>query len=171
MRFDFLDWMDLTMRMTLNVRRGWAAALAAVVVWAGVACSERAKDTHPQQWVSKRQAAFKELTRLLEPIGLHARGRTPLASAELRDQAQQLAQASRKPWPLFPADSNYPPTRAKPALWMEPAAFKTEQDAFQLRVDALAQVAAGNDPQALLGAVDAVEKACKNCHNLYRSER
>lgn len=157
---------------SIKYGRGVAVSLLAVVLGLGLgACSERAKDTHPQQWVSKRQAAFKELTRLLEPIGLHARGRTPLSAPELRDLAQQLAQASRQPWALFPADSNYPPTRAKPALWMEPQAFKTAQDQYLARVDALAGALAGNDPQALLASVDAVEKSCKSCHNQYRSER
>ena len=51
-------------------------------------------------------------------MGLVARGRATYNPRELNASALELQKLSTQPWPLFTADSNYPPTRAKPATWM-----------------------------------------------------
>ncbi|GAB4213164.1 MAG: cytochrome c [Rhodoferax sp.] len=135
------------------------------------ACSEAAKDTHPQQWVSKRQAVFKQMTKALEPMGLVARGRQDYRAADFKEHADTLLTLAPQPWPLFAPDSNYPPTRARPAVWQVPADFKRAQDEFLASVKALHAVAGGGDLDAIRAAVNAVEKSCKSCHDNFRSER
>ncbi|MFZ4625258.1 MAG: c-type cytochrome [Rhodoferax sp.] len=65
---------------------------------------------------------------------------------------------------------NYPPTRAKPAVWQDAAGFKQAQDSYQARVAQLAKVAGSADLPAIRSAVDAVEKSCKACHDQFRNE-
>lgn len=132
------------------------------------ACSERAKDTHPQRWVSQRQAVFKDFTRTLEPMGLMARERKPFQTAEFQAAAQALQQLSTKPWPLFAADSNYAPTKARPSVWAQPAVFQQAQQAFQASVAQLVQAAQAGTLSAARPAVEQVQQRCKACHDQFR---
>lgn len=135
------------------------------------ACSERAKDTHPQQLVSKRQAIFKNFTKTLEPMGLVARDRQDFVKAEFVASALALQELSSQPWPYFTADGNYPPTRAKPAVWSQPGEFKLAQDTYLASVEKLVLAAQSADLPAVRASVQAVEKSCKNCHDQFRSDR
>jgi cytochrome c556 len=135
------------------------------------ACSDKVKDTHPQQLVSKRQALFKQMTKALEPMGLVARERQDYVKSEFQANAEALKELSRQPWVFFAADGNYPPTRAKASVWQSPAEFKAAQDDYLASVDQLVKVAASADLPAIRKAVDAVEKSCKSCHTTFRNER
>ena len=101
------------------------------------ACFDAIKDTHPEQVFTKRQALFKQFTRTMEPIGLMAVGRREYKPDEFSAMAQELEKLSTKPWAYFPADGNYPPTRAKPTVWSQPEAFKAAQVKYQASVQAL----------------------------------
>ena len=135
------------------------------------ACSDNAKDTHPQQLVSKRQAIFKKFTKALEPMGLVARDRQDYVKAEFMASAQALQELSNQPWALFTADGNYPPTRAKPEVWSQAAEFKRAQDDYLTAVDQLVKVSGNADMPAIRASVDAVQKSCKSCHDQFRSDR
>ncbi|MFZ4624576.1 MAG: cytochrome c, partial [Rhodoferax sp.] len=88
------------MRIALTLKPGLLAAALLLG-----ACNDRVKDTHPQQWVSQRQAAFKQLTKALEPMGLVARERQDYNKAEFQSQALELQELSGKPWAYFTPDS------------------------------------------------------------------
>ncbi len=145
------------------------AAISAIFLL--VACSDKAEDTHPQQLVTKRQAIFKKMTKTLEPMGLVARERESYNKVEFQAWAQELQDLSAKPWALFTADGNYPPTRSKPEVWQKPAEFKQAQDSYLDKVAQLVKVSDSADLAAIRGAVDAVEKSCKSCHQQFRNER
>lgn len=144
-------------------------ALASLLFTGG--CSGEAKDTHPDQPVSKRKAIFKQFTKTLEPIGMVARGRKDYNRQELNTSAVELQKLSSQPWALFTADSNYPPTLAKPAVWSQPDEFKKTQDQFQQAVTALVQASESGNLDSIKKAVDGVEKSCKSCHDQFRSVR
>jgi cytochrome c556 len=151
----------------LTPRTLYPALLAALLTLS--ACSDTAvPDTHPQRWVSQRQAVFKDFTRTLEPMGLAARERRPYNPSEFAGSALALQALARKPWPLFPADSQYPPTRAQPAVWTEPAAFEQAQQAYLAAVDALVLAAQTGKLEAVRPAVGQVQQACKSCHDRFR---
>jgi cytochrome c556 len=135
------------------------------------ACSDRVKDTHPQQLVSKRQAIFKKFTKTLEPLGLVARDRQDYVKADFMASALALQELSSQPWVFFTADGNYPPTRAKPEVWSQAGEFKKAQDEYLASVDKLVQLAGSADLPSLRASVEAVQKSCKNCHDQFRSDR
>lgn len=143
---------------------------AAAVVLLG-ACSDRVKDTHPQQVVSKRQALFKKFTKTLEPMGLVARDRQDYVKASFVASAEALQELARQPWPYFTADGNYPPTRARPEVWSQAAEFKQAQDKFLAATDALVQVAGSADLSAIRASIEAVQASCKSCHDQFRFDR
>ncbi len=134
------------------------------------ACSDRVKDTHPQQLVSKRQAIFKKFTKSLEPLGMVARDRQDYVRADFMANAQALQELSTQPWAYFTADGNYPPTRAKPEVWSKAGEFKLAQDSYLTAVDQLVKVSGSNDMPAIRSSVDAVQKSCKSCHDKFRNE-
>jgi cytochrome c556 len=143
--------------------------LAATVALTG--CSGEVPDTHPDQPVTKRRALFKEFTRTLEPMGLVARDRQPYQATSFLEQAQALKKLSTQPWPLFTADSNYPPTKANAKVWQQPGEFQVAQEHFQQAVDELAQAAAGTDLDRIKASVGNVQKSCKACHDTFRKDR
>ncbi len=135
------------------------------------ACSDAAKDTHPQQLVSQRVAIFKKMTQTLEPLGLVARGHKDYVKPVFVEGAQALKELSGQPWAFFTADGNYPPTRAKPEAWSQAAEFKQAQDSYLANVDKLVAVAGSADLPSISAAVNDVEKSCKSCHQQFRNER
>ncbi|NCN70913.1 MAG: cytochrome c [Betaproteobacteria bacterium] len=134
------------------------------------ACGPGAKDTHPQQLLSKRIAIFKKFTKTLEPMGLVARDRKDYVKADFVAQALALQELSSQPWVFFSADGNYPPTRAKPEVWSKTTEFKQAQVKFQAAVDELVKVSGNADVAAIRTGVDAVQKSCKSCHDQFRSD-
>ena len=135
------------------------------------ACSGEPPDTHPDQPVTKRRAVFKDMVQALEPMGMVARDRKAYDAAEFLASAVALQQLAGKPWPLFTADSNYPPTHAKAAVWDKPAEFKQAQDKFQANVVTLVQAARGTDLDAIKASVSQVQQSCKACHDNFRTEK
>jgi cytochrome c556 len=134
------------------------------------ACFEPIKDTHPDQVLTKRRALFKQYTRALEPIGLMAGGRKEFKQDEFLAMVQDLDKLSTKPWAYFPADGNYPPTHAKPAVWSQPEAFRLAQEKYQASVHALLLAAQAGKLEPVQRAVDGVTASCKACHKDFRYE-
>jgi len=136
-----------------------------------LACSDRVKDTHPLQLVSKRQAIFKKMTKTLEPMGLVARDRQDYVKADFVASALLLQELSTQPWTFFAADGNYPPTRAKPEVWSQAAEFKQAQDNYLTTVEQLVKVSGSGDKASISTAVDSVQRSCKTCHDRFRKEQ
>jgi len=134
------------------------------------ACMESAKDTHPDQLVTKRRALFKQLNRAMEPIGLMANGRKEFKQEEFVSLVQDLEKLSSKPWVYFPTDGNYPPTHARPTVWSQPEAFKKAQDQYMVTVQGLVKAAQDGKPDAVQRAVNEVTDSCKACHKEFRYE-
>lgn len=147
------------------------ALLVAAVATLGLsACSEAAKDTHPDQPVTKRKAIFKQFTKTLEPMGMVARGRKDYNPREFNINALELQKLTSQPWILFTADSNYPPTLAKPVVWEKPAEFQGAQDKFQITIKELVEASQGSDLDRIKAAVNSVQNSCKTCHDQFRNE-
>jgi len=145
--------------------------LVAAVAAVGLsACGEAVKDTHPDQLVTKRKAIFKQFTKTLEPMGMVARGRKDYNPREFNINALELQKLTSQPWVLFTADSNYPPTLAKPAVWEKPAEFQSAQDKFQVTIKELVEASQGSDLERIKAAVNSVQNSCKTCHDQFRNE-
>ena len=134
------------------------------------ACNGEPKDTHPDQLVTQRRAIFKSFTRTLEPMGLVARDRKDYNPREFNVSALELQKLARQPWPLFTPDSNYPPTHAKPEVWLQAAEFKAAQADYLNRVDQLVAAAQGSDLALIKNSVNEVQKSCKSCHTQFRND-
>ena len=151
-----------------HARRLRWLALGLAMACALPGCVREVKDTHPDQVLTKRKALFKQMNRALEPIGLVANERNAYNAAEFAGYVDELQKLSAKPWAYFPADGNYPPTRAKPAVWSHAAEFEAAQQQYQAVVAQLAQAAKVGDLEKIKPAVVDVTNSCKSCHKKFR---
>lgn len=149
-------------------RNVWSSLALVAVVLGVSACSGEPADTHPDQPVTKRRAVFKDMVKALEPMGMVARGRKDYQAAEFLASAVALEQLAGKPWAYFTADSNYPPTKAKSAVWDKADEFKVAQQEFEGHVGKLVQAAKATDLDAIKASVSQVQQSCKACHDSFR---
>jgi len=87
------------------------------------------------------------------------------AFARLADEFGRLRDA---PWSHFGADTNYPPTKAKPAVWEKPAEFDQRRQAFATASERLLAAAAERNEAAVRTAYAAAQDSCKACHRDFR---
>ncbi|HTY99031.1 MAG TPA: cytochrome c, partial [Rhodocyclaceae bacterium] len=88
------------------------------------ACGEPA-DNRPGQPVAHRRAAFKEILRVFEPMGVMVR--TDEYDADrFKALATELVTKRDAPWSYFAADTLYPPSHAKAEVWSQADKFAAE---------------------------------------------
>lgn len=131
------------------------------------ACSQDVADTHPDQPVTKRQQAFKAMLRGFEPMGTMLQEKRYDADAFAR-LASSFVELRDAPWSHFGADTNYPPTKAKPAVWEKPAEFEQRREAFIAATDRLLAAASARVEADARTAYAAAQDSCKACHRDFR---
>lgn len=131
------------------------------------ACGEPA-DNRPGQPVAHRRAAFKEILRVYEPMGVMLR--TDEYDADrFKSLAQQLVAKREAPWSYFGPDTLYPPSHAKAEVWSQSEKFAAGKKAFVDATDKLAAVAGTKDTKAAAAAYRAVEETCEDCHKAFKT--
>lgn len=142
-------------------------ALLALSTLTLAACSQQVEDTHPDKPVTQRQEAFKAMLRTFEPMGTMLRTDRYDADTFAR-MAVELKALRDKPWAHFGADTNYPPTKARPAVWQKTAEFERRRDDFIATSDGLFEAAEGRNAAEVRRAYEAVQDSCKACHRDFR---
>jgi cytochrome c556 len=132
------------------------------------ACGGEPEDTRPGQPVAHRRAAFKELIKSFEPMGVMIREDKYDAQrfAALAASVKSLRDA---PWQYFGPDTQYPPSHAKDEVWSRPEQFEADRKAFIEATDKLAAVAGTKDAEVAAAAFRAAEKTCRNCHDTFKT--
>lgn len=72
---------------------------------------------------------------------------------------------------IFPADSDFGLTRAKPEIWQQPEKFMAAIRAFQDASAVLVQAAETGDMAAVGAALGGVGKSCGGCHKPFRAPK
>ncbi|RIX48964.1 MAG: cytochrome c [Rhodocyclales bacterium GT-UBC] len=139
-------------------------ALLLPIVLAG--CGEP-EDTRPGQPVAHRRAAFNKILKAFEPMGVQLRDGHYDAD-KFVTQSRQLADLADSPWPYFAADTHYPPTRAKAAVWSEAERFEKARQDFLHATKALVAAADSRNAEQVKQAYDAVHGSCRNCHKAFK---
>ncbi len=132
------------------------------------ACNSPVEDTRPGQPVKHRQDAFKFMLRSFEPMGTMLRTDDYQAD-EFARLANELLSRRDAPWTYFVADTVYPPTKAKAAVWEHPQEFESERQKFYELTDALAVAAQTRDKAVAQAAYEKVYASCKSCHKDFKN--
>lgn len=122
--------------------------------------------------VKSRIAGYREIGAAFKAINDQLRSGSPQPYL-LQVSAREIANGTREQYRWFPAGSGPKPgvkTRAKAAIWAQPAKFKALQDNFAAKAAALAAATKGKDPARIQTAVKQLGGACKACHDVYREE-
>ena len=144
-----------------------------VLVWIAVllglsGCNAHVEDTRPGQPVKTRQVAFQEILKVFEPMGVMLRTDTyePDRFAAL---AAELTTKRERPWAHFSADTYYPPTKAKEAVWTEADEFERKKQAFIAATEQLNVAAQTKKMEVANKAYFEVYDTCKSCHSQFRT--
>lgn len=135
--------------------------LFSALVLAG--CNSEPEDTRPGQPVAHRRAAFKEIIKVFEPMGLMMRTDSYDAD-KLKTLTAQLMARRGGPWAYFTADTLDPSSHASAEVCSEPDRSAADKKAFFDATDALAAVVEQPDETTARAAHEAVEEACQSCH-------
>ena len=107
------------------------------------------------------------MLRSFEPMGTMLKDKRYDADAFAR-MADEFSRLRDQPWAHFGADTNYPPTKAKPAVWEKPAEFDQRRQEFVSATDRLLAAAAARNEAEARTTYAAAQDSCKACHNDFR---
>ncbi|MCB1689384.1 MAG: cytochrome c [Halioglobus sp.] len=156
------------------MQRSQRNTLLAIIVLSGLALSPLAishyDDKEPAQ--SYRQSWFAMMAANFGPMAAMVKGDIPWEENQMAAYADQLAAlVTLDVMRGFADGSDKGTTRAKPEIWENKADFKAKMDDLTTAVNALQAVAnQGTDRKAIAEGVGATGKACKACHDDYKSK-
>ena len=131
------------------------------------ACNSEPEDTRPGQPVAHRRAAFKEIIKVFEPMGVMMRTDS-YDAAKLKKLTDELMARREAPWEYFKPDTLYPPSHAREEVWTEADKFEDKRKAFFDATDTLARVVETPDEASARRAYADVEASCKSCHKAFK---
>ncbi len=153
----------------MRVTRPLLALLATAGLLLSLKAMAHLDDKEPMQ--SYRQSYFAMVGMNFGPIGAMLKGEMPWDLAKLQMFANDLAAlGSMDVSRAFPPGSDKGKTRAKPEIWEEMDHFKEYLEDMQVAVAELQAAANGGDKQAIGAAVQNAGKACKACHDDFKSK-
>lgn len=145
-----------------------------VVMLAGLAISPLAISHYndkegPQSY---RQSWFALIAANFGPMVSMVKGEAPWQEMQMASYADQLAALTTLDVMRgFPEGSDKGTTRAKTQIWENMPDFQTKMNDLKTAVGALQIVAnQGTDRKAIAAQVAATGKACKACHDDYKSK-
>ena len=130
------------------------------------ACGE-VEDTRPGQPVKTRQQAFKEIVKTFEPMGVMLR-KNQYDADKFIVLADALKARRDAPWAHFGPDTNYPPSKATPAVWSQTEEFEKGHQSFIATTDALVEAAKSKDVARITAAYGKVHDTCQTCHKTFK---
>ncbi|MDT3678168.1 MAG: cytochrome c [Burkholderiaceae bacterium] len=142
-----------------------AAASFAAFNFASPACAQFAK---PEDAVKYRQSAFAVMGTHMGRLGAMAQGKAPFDAEVARRSAQIVETMARLPWEGFIPATESLDSHAKPELYRSADDIKRLVEA--LNVETAKLPAAAGSLETLRTQVGATGKACKACHDKYRTK-
>lgn len=144
------------------------AAAGAILAVAGAAYAQ----LNPKEAVGARINAYRETGAAFKTINDQLKSGAPI-KIMMRTSARTISNTSRDQYGWFPAGSGAETglkTKARPAIWSDPAGFKAAQDRFAQEAALMSKVVETGDAAAMQKQAKALGQACAACHHKYRQE-
>ena len=120
---------------------------------------------------SYRQSWFAMVAMNFGPMASSVKGEIPWNQEMMQGWANDLATLTTlNIMRGFGDGSDKGTTRAKPEIWENKADFESKMNDLKTAAAALQKTTAGGDREAIAADVGAVGKACKACHDEYKSK-
>jgi cytochrome c556 len=146
--------------------------IAAAVIGTACLIAVEAAAQSPAEMVETRKIHYKDLGGSFKAVNDQLKREKP-DLASVRGAAGEVKEASEQSGTWFPKGSGPEAgvkTRAKPAIWKEPAKFNQLQANFRTEAAKLAAVTAGADLDTMRVQAKATGETCAACHNSYRDK-
>ena len=144
-----------------------AAAVLATAT-AGIAAAQQPK---PEEEIRYRQSVMNVTGRAMGPMGAMAQGKAPFNAAAAQKNAALVDTMLGLPWESFgPGTDKGAPTKAEAKIWKEAAKFRQSAEGAQKAVANLVAAAKTGDEGRFKAAFGEVGKACKGCHDDFRTK-
>jgi cytochrome c556 len=145
-------------------------ALAALLLGVAVTTPAlAAKDDPKQKAIKYRTAVMTVVGSNFKPMGAMIKGELPFDAAVFARHAKDLAAVSSVDILRgFPEDSEGKGSEAKGEIWLEWDDFKAKMEDMQREAAALADVAAGDDKDAIKAQFGKTADTCKACHKKFK---
>lgn len=120
---------------------------------------------------SYRQSWFAMVAMNFGPMASSVKGEIPWNQEMMQGWANDLATLTTlNIMRGFGDGSDKGTTRAKPEIWENKADFESKMNDLKTAAAALQKTTTGGDREAIAADVGAVGKACKACHDEYKSK-
>ena len=150
--------------LSTNFGRAAAIVLAGIVVGAAIA-HEGAHGI-----IAVRMKAMKTMQQELKAIGEMLVDKQPFDPASIRRHAEILHENCHEIGNMFPPGSIDHHSHADPTIWKQPEVFQDDvQKLHQASEDFVTKATAGDSQQRLRESFEAVQRACKSCHEVFRT--
>lgn len=144
---------------------------AAAVIGLVSALPASAQFQKPEDAIKYRQSAMTLIGTHFGRIGAMAQGKIPYDAKAVADNAALVNTLVQLPFAAFGEGTEHgAPTQAKPEIWKDPAKFKSAAEKMQEEVGKLDAAAKSGNADAVKAAAGGVGKACKACHDDFRSK-
>ncbi len=158
--------------MHRRMKLGIMAALAAAILVAGapqIVLAQSAGDV-----IKERRALMKNNSKTNKIVGAFVK-KGKGSAADVAAAGRRLASNAGKITALFVKGTSLKDgvgeTRAKPAIWVNRAAFEAAAGKLKAAGENLARVAATGDKAAIKVAAGGIGKACGSCHKQFRGPK
>lgn len=149
------------------VRRASAAAIIALVA----ALPAVAQFAKPEDAIEYRQSVMTVMGAHFGRIGAMVQGKVPFDAKAAAENAHVVHEMSLLPFSAFgPGTDLGHDTKAKPAIWKDPAKFQAAAKDMQQQVVKLDAAAKGGNLDAIKTAFGDTAKTCKSCHDDFREK-
>lgn len=142
-----------------------------VLAWALFAATTVARAAgDPAEAIKYRQMVMRLNAEHLGAIAAILKGKVP-HGGHIVIHARALREASLMYDDIFPPDSDFGLTRAKPEIWRQPEKFKAAVKNFQMAAGNLLAAAESGDMDAIGEAARGLGKGCGGCHKPFREPK
>ena len=124
----------------------------------------------PDEAIKYRQLVMSSIGAHIGAIAAVLKGKVP-HGGHILGHAKAMHAASHMLDDIFPPDSDFGLTRAKPEIWQKPVEFKMAVKTFQEASAALVEAARSGDMSAIGAAIGTVGKSCGGCHKPFRKPK
>jgi cytochrome c556 len=145
--------------------------VAAAVLATASASLAFAQQPKPEDEIRYRQSVMNVVGRAMGPMGAMAQGKAPFNAAVVQKNSALIDSLMGLHWNSFgPGTDKGAPNKADPRIWKEAAKFKQAAETGQKAVANLADASKSGDEAKFKAAFGEVGKACKGCHDDFRTK-
>ncbi|HEX4942987.1 MAG TPA: cytochrome c [Usitatibacteraceae bacterium] len=147
------------------------ALAAAVLAATSAAVAFAQQGPKPEDEIRYRQSVMNVIGRAMGPMGAMAQGKAAFNAAVVQKNSALIDSLIGLHWNSFgPGTDKGAPTKADPKVWSEAPKFKKLAEDVQKAVAHLAAESKSGDEAKFKAAFGEVGKACKACHDDFRTK-